>query len=102
MVKCMKRQASLCMALVIAASLFSSPTHAISAENPYVIPKKVKNVIVMIPDGMSVAGTTLARWYRGGEPLALDEMVSGLVRTYWAAGAISDSAPRGNCNGYGL
>lgn len=58
-------------------------------------PNETKNVIILIPDGMSVTDTTLARWYQGGSPLALDEMASGLVRTYWSAGAITDSAPAG-------
>ncbi|SHJ72681.1 alkaline phosphatase [Desulfofundulus thermosubterraneus] len=53
----------------------------------------VKNVILMIPDGMSVGGTTLARWYKGGTPLAMDEMACGLVRTYSSDAAIADSAP---------
>lgn len=54
-----------------------------------------KNVILLIPDGMSVDGTTLTRWYNGGSPLALDEMACGLVRTYSADAAIADSAPAG-------
>lgn len=56
---------------------------------------QVKNVIILIPDGMSVGATTLTRWYQGGEPLALDEMASGLVRTYSADAPIADSAPGG-------
>lgn len=54
---------------------------------------KVKNVILMIPDGMTIAHTTLARWYQGGEPLAMDELACGLVRTYSANNPITDSAP---------
>ncbi|WP_333870115.1 alkaline phosphatase [Desulforamulus putei] len=57
--------------------------------------KKAKNVIILIPDGMTVAGTTLARWYQGGTPLAMDEMACGLVRTYSADAPIADSAPAG-------
>lgn len=56
---------------------------------------EVKNVILLVPDGQSVGGTTLARWYKGGEPLAVDEMACGLVRTYSADAAIADSAPAG-------
>lgn len=56
---------------------------------------QVKNVIILIPDGMSVGATTLTRWYQGGEPLALDEMASGLVRTYSADAPITDSATGG-------
>ncbi|MEG2380959.1 MAG: alkaline phosphatase [Oscillospiraceae bacterium] len=54
---------------------------------------KIKNVILLIPDGQSVGGTTLTRWYNGGEALAIDEMATGLMRTYSADAAIADSAP---------
>jgi alkaline phosphatase len=61
----------------------------------------------MIPDGMSVDGLALARWYKSYDAetgvfdtsvsLTLDGLVSGLVRTWWQAGdkigAIVDSAP---------
>ena len=69
--------------------------------------KNIKNIIVMIPDGMSSDGISLARWYKAFDAaaqtvdpsvkLALDEIVSGLVRTWWSdgtvIGAITDSAP---------
>lgn len=77
---------------------------------------KVKNVIIMIPDGMSVTDLTLARWYKSyssitgkvdtTRTLALDEMASGLVRTYWqtgaTVGAITDSAPAGTAFATGI
>ncbi|MEJ5300120.1 MAG: alkaline phosphatase [Thermodesulforhabdaceae bacterium] len=63
--------------------------------------QNVKSVILMIPDGMSVSGTTLARWYKGS-PLAMDEMASGLVRTYSADAAIADSAPAGTAYATGF
>ncbi|EMA6344687.1 alkaline phosphatase [Bacillus cytotoxicus] len=50
------------------------------------------NVIMMVMDGTSSSATTLARWYKGA-PLALDQIVSGGVRTYSAESAITDSAP---------
>lgn len=53
---------------------------------------KVKNVIMMVMDGTSSSASTLARWYKG-EPLAMDQIVSGGVRTYSAESAITDSAP---------
>lgn len=65
---------------------------AASKEQPEI---RAKNVIMLIPDGMSMDGTTLTRWYNGGQALALDEMASGLVRTYSADAAIADSAPAG-------
>jgi alkaline phosphatase len=57
-------------------------------------PEKAKNVIVLVMDGVSSSTTTLARWYKG-EPLAMDEILSGGVRTYSAESAITDSAPAG-------
>ncbi|PGE95430.1 alkaline phosphatase [Bacillus pseudomycoides] len=54
--------------------------------------KQPKNVIMMVMDGTSSSATTLARWYKGA-PLALDQIVSGGVRTYSAESAITDSAP---------
>jgi alkaline phosphatase len=55
-----------------------------------------KNVIVMIPDGMSVAGTTLTRWVDGGiKSLAMDELACGLLRSYPSDAIINDSAPAG-------
>ncbi len=54
-----------------------------------------QSVIMLIPDGMSVAGTTLARFYKG-EPLALDAIACGLVSTWSSDGTIADSAPAGS------
>lgn len=54
--------------------------------------KPVKNIILFIADGMSNSGITLTRWYKGSN-LALDEIISGLVRTYSSDSAITDSAP---------
>ncbi|NPC93209.1 alkaline phosphatase [Bacillus sp. WMMC1349] len=53
---------------------------------------KVKNVIMMVMDGTSSTAATLARWYKG-KPLAMDNIISGGVRTYSAESAITDSAP---------
>ncbi len=55
--------------------------------------KQVKNLIMMIPDGMGLPHVTLARWYKGGELLTMDQMACGLVRTYASDSAITDSAP---------
>ncbi|GLC89817.1 alkaline phosphatase [Lysinibacillus piscis] len=54
--------------------------------------KKPKNVIMMVMDGTSNNAVTLARWYKG-EKLAMDEILTGAVRTYSAESAITDSAP---------
>lgn len=63
---------------------------------------QAKNIIMMIPDGQSVTDTTLARWYKGGTPLAVDEMMCGLVRTYSSDAAIADSAPSGTAYATGF
>ena len=54
--------------------------------------EKAKNVIMLIMDGSSDNVSTLARWYKG-ESLALDNILTGAVRTYSAESAITDSAP---------
>ncbi|WP_275076739.1 alkaline phosphatase [Providencia rettgeri] len=66
-----------------------------AAANTSEKPQTVKNVIVMIPDGMSVTGTTLSRLYKG-ESLALDPLASGLITTWNGDGTIADSAPAGS------
>ncbi len=62
----------------------------------------VKNVIILIPDGMSMGGYTLARWYKNGTPLAMDDMVCGLVRTYSSDALVADSAPAGTAYACGV
>lgn len=62
----------------------------------------VRNVILMIPDGMSPASVTLARWYQDGKPLAMDEMACGMVRTYSSDAPIADSAPAGTAYATGF
>jgi len=63
---------------------------------------KVKNVIVMIPDGTSLPVLSLSRWYKYGAcpadncRLAIDPHISGLVRTYNSDSPIGDSAPTGS------
>ena len=55
---------------------------------------KAKNVIMLIADGMSTEGITLAR-HTKGDSLAMDEISVGSVITSWANGPITDSAPGG-------
>ncbi|MEK3824735.1 alkaline phosphatase [Paenibacillus sp. FSL K6-1558] len=54
----------------------------------------IKNVIILIPDGMANDATALARWYKGSS-LTIDSMASGMVRTHSADAPIADSAPAG-------
>ncbi|WP_180127129.1 alkaline phosphatase [Rhodoferax sp. BLA1] len=72
----------------------AGPTQAAGKSTP-ATPKTLANVIVLIPDGMSVSGTTLARLYQGS-PLALDPLASGLMSTWNGDGTIADSAPAGS------
>lgn len=66
---------------------------AARAEKPQGKGRQVKNVILLIADGASVAHFTLARWVNGGAPLAMDEWTCGLLRTYGANTPLTDSAP---------
>ncbi|MCL1887643.1 MAG: alkaline phosphatase [Kiritimatiellaeota bacterium] len=49
-----------------------------------------RNVIIMIPDGAGDALFTLARWHVN-EPLAVDAMPAGRVRTYASNNLVTDS-----------
>ena len=92
----MKKAVSLFLALhLFAASAFmvSAGENTISAQATQSSAENNKNIIMMIPDGQSLDALTLARWYKGGASLALDEMACGLVRTYASDSAITDSAP---------
>ena len=62
--------------------------------------EKAKNVIMLVMDGSSDSVSTLARWYKG-DRLALDNIVTGGVRTYSAESAITDSGPAGTALGTG-
>jgi alkaline phosphatase len=79
----------LCIALVLCMIL--SMFTWVSAEPEKAA--KAKNVILLITDGTSISHVTASRWYQGGQALALDETLSGLVRTYGSDSLISDSAP---------
>ena len=63
----------------------------IFAQNPE--QKTVKNVIIMIPDGASVDVMALTRWYNNNNSLAIDPIITGLIRTNSADSTIADSAP---------
>lgn len=82
------------IALGLVSVFLSAPLFAASQETKSSV-RILPNVIVLIPDGMSVAGTTLARLYRGA-PLALDPLASGLMVTWNGDGTIADSAPAGS------
>ncbi len=107
----MKKTLALFLALLMTLSLGLALMEAPgSALDDYLAPREdIRNIIILIPDGMSPGGITLARWYKSyradtdsydtSVTLALDEMASGVIRTYWQTasvlGAITDSAPAG-------
>jgi alkaline phosphatase len=72
--------------------LFLATCIGTAADGPQV---EINKIILMIPDGFSVEGTTLVRWMNDGRPLAWDPYVCGLVRTYAVGVLITDSAPAG-------
>ena len=92
------------IALLLSTVMIFGSLHctALANEGSSAQTESVQNVILLIPDGQSVGGTTLARWYNGGKPLAVDEMACGLVRTYSSDAAIADSAPSGTAMATGF
>ena len=52
---------------------------------------RIKNVIVMIPDGCDETVQTVARWYKGAD-LQVDKMAIGAVKIHMADSIITDSA----------
>jgi alkaline phosphatase len=64
--------------------------------------EKVRNLIVMIPDGTSSSILSIARWYKFGAcpadncRLAIDRHICGMVSTYNSDSPIGDSAPTGS------
>lgn len=78
------------------AALVATMMLAVSVGTAMAVEKdtSIKNVIILIPDGMANDATALARWYKGSS-LTLDSMASGMVRTHSADAPIADSAPAG-------
>ncbi len=83
-----KKWASLFLASAVTLSAVSIPQQDVQAAKV----KKPTNVIMLVMDGSSNNAVTLSRWYKG-ESLAMDEILSGAMRTYSAESAITDSAP---------
>ncbi|MDR0844486.1 MAG: alkaline phosphatase, partial [Tannerella sp.] len=64
--------------------------------------KPVKNLILLIPDGTSLATVSAARWYQwylhpDKPKLAIDPYLCGTVRTHSSNDPIGDSAPTTSC-----
>ncbi|KOS71686.1 alkaline phosphatase [Lysinibacillus contaminans] len=83
-----KKWSSLALASAITLSSLSISHPEVKAQEI----KKPTNVIMLVMDGSSNNAITLSRWYKG-ESLAMDEILTGAMRTYSAESAITDSAP---------
>ncbi|MDR2138382.1 MAG: alkaline phosphatase [Tannerella sp.] len=78
--------------------LAAGPARALEPEQV----KPVKNLILMIPDGTSLATVSAARWYQwylhpDRPKLAIDPYLCGTVRTHSSNDPIGDSAPTTSC-----
>lgn len=98
----MKLKRILSFLLATAMTLSMSESVLAAGIEDVIVKQNVKNVILLIPDGMSTDGLTLSRWYNGGKKLNIDSMASGLVRTYSADAPIADSAPAGTAMATGF
>ena len=83
---------------VVALSSLQISCYAQDVENV----KPVKNVILMIPDGCSLATYSTARWYQwytnpDKPKLNIDPYICGTVRTTCSNAPIGDSAPTTSC-----
>lgn len=79
---------------VAVALLLTLPGRAVVHEQP----EPVKNVILCISDGTSLATLSLARWYQrltdaDKQNLLIDPYLSGTILTYCSDSPIGDSAP---------
>ena len=81
----------LIFSIVLFFTTSSCPLYADSDRNRRQASSGYDNVIILIPDGTAKTVSTLARWWTG-ESLALDDMLSGAVRTYMSNSVITGSA----------
>ncbi|MCL2369087.1 MAG: alkaline phosphatase [Alphaproteobacteria bacterium] len=96
--------------------LMTSHPRALTADMAARPNSGIRNIILMIPDGTSIGGITLARWVKSYDAatgtvdptvqLNMDSMASGLIRTWWTdgdiIGAVVDSAPAGTAMASGV
>ena len=76
-----------------------APSFAFAEKKDY---GSAKNVIMMIPDGMSVEALTTARWMTKDKKFVMDDLATGLVRTNNSNTPIADSAPAGTAMAAGI
>ncbi|MDR0430889.1 MAG: alkaline phosphatase [Tannerellaceae bacterium] len=86
------------MTFLLLLAMFIVPVHGTETKEV----KPVKNVILMIPDGTSLATVSIARWLQWyNQPevpkLNIDPYLCGTVRTHSSNAPIGDSAPTTSC-----
>lgn len=92
----MEMKKTISLFLLLAA--FVLPLQAADTQNV----KQVKNIIVLIPDGTSLATVSVSRWMQWYENpdkpnLNIDPYLCGTVRTTSSNAPIGDSAPTTSC-----
>ena len=85
-------------AFLLLLAVILMPAKAVDKENV----KPVKNVILLIPDGTSLATISMARWLQWYQDpnkpkLNIDPYLCGTVRTHSSNAPIGDSAPTTSC-----
>ena len=85
------------LAFLLLLAIIIMPANAVEKENV----KPVKNVILLIPDGTSLATISIARWLQWYQDpskpkLNIDPYLCGTVRTHSSNAPIGDSAPTTN------
>ena len=85
-------------AFLLLLAVILMPAKAVEKENV----KPVKNVILLIPDGTSLATISMARWLQWYQDpnkpkLNIDPYLCGTVRTHSSNAPIGDSAPTTSC-----
>mgnify|MGYP002245207726 CR=1 FL=1 len=86
------------LAFLLLLAIIIMPANAMEKENV----KPVKNVILLIPDGTSLATISIARWLQWYQDpskpkLNIDPYLCGTVRTHSSNAPIGDSAPTTSC-----
>jgi alkaline phosphatase len=84
---------------VLTAILILFPGSAICA--PASAAEKARNVILLIADGCSYEQYTLARWFKG-QPLSLDPILVGAIKTFTADSLVASSAPAASAYATGV
>lgn len=98
---------------MIRSSLLFFLLLSMGIQSSYAQEKRVKNVIMMIPDGTSTSVLSLSRWYKTGlgydrnqnidvVGLNIDPFICGLVKTHSSDAPIGDSAPTGSTYATGV